>query len=223
MEEHIVRILDTDFVTHNVKYFRVERPEGYTFIPGQATDVSVNTPDLKDEKRPFTFTNTVSSDYLEFIIKRYPEHKGITDIIHQLNRDDELIIHEVFGDISFKGNGIFIAGGAGITPFISIFRDLSRRNELKGNKLLFANKSRKDIILENELRELLGINFINILSDERTPEYHFGFITEDLIKSYVDPTVTQFYVCGPPPMMESVLGQLEHMGIAKSRITIEPM
>jgi ferredoxin-NADP reductase len=43
---------------------------------------------------------------------------------------DQLIIRDVWGAITYKGKGVFIAGGAGITPFISIFRDLSARNEL---------------------------------------------------------------------------------------------
>ena len=47
MEEHIVRILSVDQVTHDVKRFRVEKPEGYSFIPGQATEVSINTPEFK--------------------------------------------------------------------------------------------------------------------------------------------------------------------------------
>lgn len=223
MEEHIVRILDTDTITHDVRYFRVEKPEGYSFIPGQATDVCVNTPDLKNEKRPFTFTSLTSSPYLEFMIKRYPEHKGVTDAIHQLNRNDELILHEVFGEIGFKGNGVFIAGGAGITPFISILRNQNTKGSLSGNLLIFANKTKEDIILENELKTLLGTGFINILSAEKTAEHEFGYISEDFLKAKITDFNSQFYLCGPPPMMDSVMPQLEHLGVSKSRLTIEPM
>jgi len=44
MEEHIVKILKTEQVTHDVRRFQVEKPAGYKFIPGQATEVSVNLP-----------------------------------------------------------------------------------------------------------------------------------------------------------------------------------
>lgn len=223
MEEHIVRILDTNYVTHDVKYFRVERPDGYIFIPGQATDVTVNTPALKEEKRPFTFTNLTSSPFLEFMIKRYPGHKGVTDAIHQLRMHDELILHEVFGEINYKGKGVFIAGGAGITPFISILRNLKTKGELDGNMLIFANKTRKDIILEKELKEFLGEAFINILSEEKTSEYHYGFINEDFLRATITSFDQKYYVCGPPPMIDSVMGQLAHLGVAKDSILIEPM
>ena len=135
-------------VTHDVKRFRVEKPEGYSFIPGQATEVSINTPELKDEKRPFTFTCLNREPYLEFTIKIYPSHNGITNELGKLNPGAELIIRDVWGAISYKGKGVFIAGGAGITPFISIFRDLRTKNEISGNTLIFANKTKADIILE---------------------------------------------------------------------------
>jgi ferredoxin-NADP reductase len=44
MEGHIVKILNIDKVTHNVKRFQVEKPAGYLFVPGQATEVSINIP-----------------------------------------------------------------------------------------------------------------------------------------------------------------------------------
>jgi hypothetical protein len=43
--------------------FKVQKPEGYTFVSGQATDVSINTPNQKT-KRPFTFTSLNDNDYL---------------------------------------------------------------------------------------------------------------------------------------------------------------
>lgn len=69
MKAYIVKVLKTDFVTHNVKQFKVEKPAGYTFIPGQATEISINTTMLEKELRPFTFTSLPNADYLEFIIR----------------------------------------------------------------------------------------------------------------------------------------------------------
>src|SRR5450759_1658988 len=97
MEEHIVKILNIDKVTHNVKRFQVEKPEGYTFNPGQATEVSINVPEFRNERRPFTFTCLNSARYLEFTIKIYPEHKGITNELGKLKPGSELIIRDVWG------------------------------------------------------------------------------------------------------------------------------
>ncbi len=203
--------------------FQVEKPMGYSFIPGQATEVSINVPDLKDEKRPFTFTSLNSADYLEFIIKIYSERNGITNKLGILKPGDELIIRDVWGDIAYKGKGVFIAGGAGITPFLSIIRDLQTRNMLVGNMLIFANKTKKDIILESELSCLLGGAFLSILSDENTEGYSYGFITEEFLRANIQPQYKNFYLCGPPPMMDTILGYFSNMGIKMNSIIMEKM
>jgi ferredoxin-NADP reductase len=135
MEPYIVRILSIQPVTHNVKRFRLEKPAGYTFHPGQATDLSINTDVLKAEKRPFTFTCLQEEDYLEFTIKIYESHHGVTDALGKLTAGDEVIISDSWGAIEYKGPGTFLAGGAGITPFIAIFRRLYKDNNIAGNHL----------------------------------------------------------------------------------------
>ena len=221
MEEHIVKIISIEQVTHDVKRFQVEKPAGYSFIPGQATEVSINTPVLQNEKRPFTFTSLNNEPYLEFTIKIYPSHKGITNELGKIKPGAELIIRDVWGAISYKGKGVFIAGGAGITPFISIFRDLRIKYEIPGNTLIFANKTKADIILEQELRTLLGNAFINILSDERVIGYQHGMINENFLKANIADFNRKFYVCGPPPMMDAVKKQLANLGVGENSITLE--
>jgi ferredoxin-NADP reductase len=223
MEEHVVKILGIEEVTHNVKSFKIEKPGGYSFIPGQATDVSINAPGLKDEKRPFTFTSLNSSGYLEFTIKIYTDHNGITNELGKLKPGAELIIRDVWGDISYKGEGVFIAGGAGITPFISILRELHYRKKIGSNLLVFANRTQEDIIHESELRWMLGDLFINILSDEISEGYEHGFITEEFLKTNIPALYNNYYLCGPPPMMDAVLKLLPGLGIAESSITMEKM
>jgi ferredoxin-NADP reductase len=221
MKQHIVKILSIKHITHDVIQLVTEKPEEYNFTPGQATEVSINKPDWKGKKNFFTFTCLPEDDFLQFSIKTYPAHKGVTNELLKLKIDDELILHEVFGSISYKGEGVFIAGGAGVTPFISIFRDLHAKNEIGNNKLIFANKTKSDIILEQEFTDLLGKNFINILSDEKVEGYANGQITKDFLKDYINATIKNVYVCGPPPMMEAVEKQLSNLHISKKTITVE--
>jgi len=221
MEEHIVKILRTEQVTHDVKRFQIKKPAGYSFVPGQATEVSVNTPAFRDEKRPFTFTCLTSAPYLEFTIKIYSHRNGVTKELGKLKPGDELIIRDVWGAINYKGNGVFIAGGAGVTPFISILRNLHAKNEVSGNKLLFANKTKADIILRDEFKAMLGKDFINILSDEKAKGFSYGFMNKEFLKANISDFNGKFYVCGPPPMIDSVLEQLGDLGVGKNLITIE--
>jgi ferredoxin-NADP reductase len=221
LEQHIVKVIAAEYITHDVKKIAVTKPDGYVFIPGQATEVAINKPDWQHEKRPFTFTSLNEWDHLEFVIKCYKERRGVTNEIAALKEGDELLIHDVWGAIHYQGEGTFIAGGAGITPFISIFRDLKSKNSLGGNALIFANKTQRDIILEDELQEMLGNRFINILSDEETRIYPHGRIDETFLKSHIGNFDRQFYVCGPPPMMDAILAQLKNLGVGMNAVTIE--
>jgi ferredoxin-NADP reductase len=217
----IVKIVSVENLTHDVLHIVVEKPEQLTFEPGQATDLSINKKGWEQELRSFTFTSLPDDELLEFTIKTYPSHDGVTKELLSLHQGDELIIHDVYGAITYKGEGVFIAGGAGVTPFIAILKHLEAKNEIGHNKLIFANKTKADIIQEDKFTELLGSNFINVLSDEKLANYEHGYISAELIKKYTGGNVNYFYICGPEPMMEAVEKHLSSLGIAKNVIVKE--
>lgn len=221
METHITRIISISPLTHDVLQIRIEKPGGYSFTPGQATEVAINKPGWNTENRPFTFTNLPSDDYLEFIIKTYPSRNGVTNELRKLVPGDELIIHDTWGAIHYKGPGLFIAGGAGITPFISIFRYLQAENKFQNNRLLFANKKKNDVILGADLEKYFGAELINILSGESITGYRSGFITKQLLEEFIPASCDNFYVCGPPPMMDSVMQSLKEIGVSEKSLIIE--
>jgi ferredoxin-NADP reductase len=218
---HVVKITSIERATHDVLRITTEKPSGYVFVSGQATDVCVNKPQWENEKRAFTFTSLPNDTHLEFTIKTYQARQGVTNQLLQLKKGDELILHEGFGDISYKGEGLFIAGGAGITPFIAILRSLNSQHKIGSNKLIFANKTKADIINEVELRKYLGANFINVLSDEKISGYEHGFVSERLIKTNSLGLEKYFYLCGPPPMMDAVEHQLMNLNIQPQNIIKE--
>lgn len=221
MDLHHVKIKSVRHINHDVLEIVTGKPGQFTYLPGQATEISINKEGWENEKRPFTFTSLPGNDYLEFNIKTYPARRGVSNELLKLQADDELILHDVFGDIRYKGEGIFIAGGAGITPFISILRDLQSKNETGNNRLIFANKTKADIIHEEEFKDQLGNNFINILSDEKAEGYAEGLISEDLISANIDGPGKYFYLCGPPPMMEAIERQLANLHIDEKFIVKE--
>jgi len=217
----LVRILSIIPVTHDVKSFRIEKPVGFRFVPGQATDVSINQPGMEEEKRPFTFTCLNADPYLEFTIKRYPDHHGVTDRLHQLSAGDELIIRDVWGAIEYKGPGYFIAGGAGITPFLSILRQLHKDNQLAGNTLYFSNKTSADIIYEQELAGMLGDRAVFVLTREDKPGYRHAYINEDFIRREIADLQAHFYLCGPDVMIQEISAILTKSGARPDAVVFE--
>ena len=221
MAQYIIKIKEVDHVTHDVLQFKTEKPENYDFTPGQATRVGINKEGWEKKKRPFTFTNLPDEDHLEFTIKIYPSHEGVTNQLLSLKAGDELIIGDAWGTINYKGEGVFIAGGAGVTPFISIFRYLYSKNELGNSKLIFANKTTADIIHKDEFQSMLGQNFINILSNDLSEGFEHGQINEEFLKAHGVNDHEYIYLCGPTPMMESIEEQLRNLNVKEDAIVKE--
>lgn len=221
MKKQHVKIKSIRNATHDVLQIVTEKPDQITFVPGQATEIFIDKKGWEKEGRPFTFTCLPNVDYLEFNIKTYPSHDGVTNELLDLKAGDHLILNDVFGAIAYKGEGTFIAGGAGVTPFISILRDLDAKKKLGKNKLIFANKTQSDILLEKEFKTMLGKNFINILSDEERQEYAHGQVSEDFIKENCLSLDSYFYLCGPPPMMEALEKQLANLKVDIDHIVKE--
>jgi hypothetical protein len=219
--EKTVKIKEVKPVTHDVKQFIVEKPDGYKFTPGHATEVSINTEKWKNEKRPFTFTSLNEDDYLEFTIKIYPDHDGVTEQLGKLKSGDELIVRDTWGAIEYKGPGYIIAGGAGITPYIAMLRELKKKNKLDGIKLFYSNKSDKDIILKEELDTMLGKSATYVITDQKDTNFTNAYIDEDFLKKHIENFDEKFYVCGPPKMTEEIGDILEKLGADPDAVTLD--
>lgn len=217
-----VKILSITSDTPDVRRYRVEKPDGYEFTPGQATDVAIDKDGWRDEERPFTFTSLPDSDTLEFTIKSYPDHDGVTEQLSELSAGDSLIIQDPWGTIEYKGPGVFIAGGAGVTPFLAILRSLAKTGDLAGNSLIFGNKTESDIIARADLEAMLGNQeLLHVLSDEDKQGLIHGLVDKELLSSRISNFDQQFYVCGPPQMMDSVTSALKELGADPDTLTFE--
>lgn len=216
-----VNILDTVPVTHNVRHYRLERPKGYNFSPGQATEVSIDREGWQDKKRPFTFTCLPDAKNLEFTIKSYFDHTGVTNELWSLGAGDKLILRDVWGTIQYRGPGTFIAGGAGVTPFIAILRHLNATGKIAGNRLIVSNQTEKDIILREEFEAMEGLEVIWTVTDDARSKLLQERIDADFLRRHVRKFDQNFYLCGPDAMVKDLRGFLEDLGADVSNVTWE--
>lgn len=221
------RVLHREQLAKNVHLYVVEKPEGFTFRPGQATELAIDEPEWREQKRPFTFTSLPDNPELEFIIKSYPtedypKHDGMTE---HLGRDIEVGDRVVFGDawgaIEYQGPGVFIAGGAGITPFISILRQLEQDKQLDGNRLFFSNRTASDVFLQGELVRCLGNQVVCTLTDQPHSDYEFGRVDREWLEQRVKNFDQPFYLCGPPKMVKELKETLIDLGAKSESIVHE--
>jgi NAD(P)H-flavin reductase len=226
-EGHIAETRDE---THDVKTFVIEVTNQIDFIPGQYCMVSLpGNKAFRKEWRPFTFVNIPKNEYVELMVKRMG---AFTTAMHNMHPGDKLLLKGPFGeqlnfDESIKDDVVFVAGGSGITPFISAIRFAASRNMPNRIILLYSNKTVDDIIDREEL-EVLGkrenITVIHSLT-KKIPEHWKGIrgrVNKDVILTHVDdPKEKLWYVCGPPPMVQSLKGVLGDIGVPEERLRIE--
>ncbi|MBY6200184.1 flavodoxin reductase [Maritalea mobilis] len=207
-------------LTHDTRHYVFSRPPEYDFTPGQATDVALDRDGWREEQRPFTFTGAPEANVLTFTIKSYADHDGVTKRLWELQPGDRIVIEEPWGAIHDAGPGTFIAGGAGITPFLGILGDRARSGTLKDCRLIFSNKTEADIILKpywDTLKDL-DVDYLLSAPEDGSPgQKPDGDTLDELIGDWDQ----RFYVCGPPPMEEAVVDHLKKRGVSSDRIIQE--
>jgi len=219
--EFRVTLLLSEFVTHDVRRLIVSRPDDFGCEPGQGVELAIDTPQWRNEGRPFTPTSLQEDRVLEFTIKAYPEHRGVTQALHALRPGAGLLMSQPFGTIRYRGPGIFIAGGAGVTPFLAILRRLAADGQLQGHGMIFSNRTPADVICEKELRHALGDRLVLTCSRSGTPGCAAGRIDRDFLAGHIDDFGQHFYVCGPPGFMEVVQGALQALGAKPETLVFE--
>lgn len=216
-----VTLLMSEFVTHDVRRFIVSKPDGFSFVPGQGVELAIDNDQWRAQGRPFTPTSLTDDRVLEFVIKRYPAHDSVTEALHTLPAGSRLLMSEPFGTISYQGIGVFIAAGAGVTPFIAIVRDLARRDRLAGHALILSNKTPDDVICEKEFRRCFDNRCTLVCTRTGSATCEYGRVNGDYLQAVLDDFGGHFYVCGPPGFVENVNAALQSLGVAPEALVYE--
>jgi predicted ferric reductase len=203
---------------------------------GQWLSLRVLRNDGWSEPHPFTISCAPEDVILRLTIKRAG---AFTSAIPDLRPGTPVRCDGPVGvfcrGIDQKVNIVMIAGGVGITPFLSVLRHFRNMRAKKQVKLFWTNKTVDDAFAADELQEMtkeLDLFVVHTLSREKDVEklfqggflqvhYVSGYVTRDLLQTQVDLSNASFYVCGPPKMQEFVLGELEACGVSPDSVEKE--
>ncbi len=121
-------------------------------------------------------------------------------------------------------NIVALAGGSGITPFLSMAQAIAEGTEDFDLTILFGSRTREQILFRKELEWIAlkcnKVHVVHVLSDEEAEGFEHGFITADLIKKYAKEPYSVF-VCGPEAMYKFLKGELDKLGLPKKNIRCE--
>lgn len=219
---HTVTIKKITQVTHSVRSYSLQRPQGYRFEAGQATEMALDEDGWRDEKRPFTFAGLADDEDIEFVIKSYDDHDGVTKRIGLLKEGDTLLMDDPWETIPYSGPGVFIAGGAGITPFLALLRKLEGEDRLKDHTLIFSNSTEQDIILREQLEAMTskGLKLVLTVTDSNAPGLLHERLDRAFFEKHLTDYATNFYLCGPDKMTADISTALVALGADEKKVAI---
>lgn len=207
-------------------------PEGHKslhFEPGQFGWITLDTSPFSIREHPFSFSSSsMERERVEITIK---ELGDFTSGIGGMSPGSRAYIDGPYGtftiDRHFPPGYVFIAGGIGITPVISILRTMSDRRDSKPILLFYGSKTWEETTFREELGHLtkqLNLNIIHILEEAPVDwQGERGFLTPEMMARHLpkDRAVFEFFVCGPLPMQKAVKEALKILGLPLDRVQSE--
>ena len=226
--ETVAEVAAIEPVTHDLRrlVLRLAGGEGFRFFPGQYVDITIPG---TAESRSFSMANTSARDgQLEFVIKVYPDGRFSHFLDGQLAPGDQLSLSGPYGMFTLReGDGelVFVGGGAGMAPILSLLRSMAERGIGRRAVFYYGARSRRDLCFEPELRALEAslpdFRYVPALS-EPAPEDGWdgetGLITDVVKRLAAGAGGAHAYVCGPPPMVEAAIPVLAALGIEEKHI-----
>ncbi|MBI4164089.1 MAG: oxidoreductase [Candidatus Aenigmarchaeota archaeon] len=221
--------------TPDTKTIRLKLEKPMDFAPGQFVMLGLDL-DIDGEKKLVKRAYSIASsptkkDYLELTFNIYPKGQ-LSPHLYALKEGDNLYVEGPFGKFNFKEDNsrraIFIGAGAGLTPLMSMIRYCADKKLPAKSTLIYSVKKPENIIYYKELLEIekskkLDLN-ITITRPEGTNwKGRTGRIDSNMITELLSPILEQsnFYLCGPPEMVEGTVKILEELCVGKDRINRE--
>lgn len=234
MKKNAWQVLENRPEAPDVRTLRIAPRRGdiFSYKPGQFALLTVIHPRLVKESHPFTIASSPSrTESISFSIKASGD---FTSQLDQVQAGDEVRIDAPYGIFSFilhpeEQELVFIAGGIGITPLLSMLRYLQDTDPQRKATLLWGVRTQADLICVEEINNFTNamphFSWVPVLSDEPDWQGEKGFFDQEKIKRLAltgrDLATTGFYVCGPRVMMNLVAGELEMQGVPKAHIHFE--
>lgn len=241
-KEFILPLIKKEQVAQDADAFYFDRSKiDLDFLPGQYVKMTLDIPHPDERGNTHSFSiasSPLQKDFIRIITKI--GRSTFKQTLVNLPPSQQVKFLGPKGTFVFQeedlGPHVFLAGGIGITPFLSMVPYAVKKN-LSKEILLFASFSKtEDVIGYDELRSIESSNIKIVYTITQPQESQpkadrtlakkwngeTGRISEELIKKYVqDITKPLFYIVGPPPMVEAMVGVVQSMNVLEDRILKE--
>jgi propane monooxygenase reductase component len=211
------RVEAVEELTHDIRALRLSVEPEFEFKPGQYVDIDIPG---GEGHRSFSMANTAPGE-LEFMIKLYPGGRFSGLLADgSIKPGDELSVTGPYGVFTLRPSSprrlLFIGGGAGMAPIVSLLRSLDENGSDREATYYYGARTESDLFHLDELASL-PCQFVPALSEDGWSG-ETGLITDVVDRLEGDITEVDAYVCGPPPMVEAAIALLERRGVPEAHI-----
>lgn len=209
---------------------KAEGHDGLKFSPGQFAWLVLRASPFRAKEHPFSFSGSAAeNDTLRFTIK---ELGDFTRTIGGLKVGERAYVDGPYGVFTSDRHAaapgfVFVAGGVGIAPIMSMLRTLADRGDSRPLQLIYGNRRWETVIFREEIEALadrLNLQIVHVLEEAPVgwtgPK---GMLTEPVLRSAISEgaRASVFFICGPKPMSEAVQRSLRRLGVPLHRIHCE--
>ncbi|GAB6108328.1 ferredoxin reductase family protein [Fusibacter bizertensis] len=207
--------------------------EPFHYVPGQFGFFSVQSQGFKMEEHPFTISSSPTNrTHIAITVKALGD---FTQKIKDVKTGDAVMVDGPYGKFSYldfkhEQSTVFVAGGVGITPVLSMIHYMKHIDAQRHVLLIWAVKKKEDLIQYAELEEVRSLmpNFtlIPVVSNDDTWTGERGRLNYHRMKSWLSSPhfqnqSTGYFVCGPENLLQTTLESLKQIGISKNQIHYE--
>jgi predicted ferric reductase len=233
LRKNAYRVIENSPEAANIRTLRFApiASELFKYQPGQFVFVTILQGGIEAEAHPFSISSSpTNADYFSITVKALGD---FTSRLDQVKIGSKVLVEGPYGIFSHLNHPeenelVFLAGGIGITPLLSMLRHLHATNPQRAVTLLWGTQKQSDLIAWQEIsqmqQEMPNFRPIPILSNDDNWEGEKGFLNRERLKKYIgegDLNNRRVFLCGPALMMDLCLGGLKSIGYKRSQIHYE--
>jgi ferredoxin-NADP reductase len=231
---HTLNLEERQLVAEGTMAFLFERPEGFSFEAGQFLQMTlVDPPETDPEGDSRTFSIASAPHQRHLMIATRMRDTAFKRVLGAAAIGSAVTVKPAEGSFTLATAGpgpvVLLAGGIGITPFLSMVRDACHQQRPGDLCLFYSNKSLADAPFYHELQETIRVypQFrLVVTMTEDPPDGVWmgerGFVDEAMLRRHIpDLSEAVYYVAGPPAMVEAMQATLNGLGITPDRIRAE--
>lgn len=230
MKAFTVTLKDRKKIADKTYLFSFSKPEGFLYKPGQYISLELIKPKETDSEGAMREFSLTSAPYEKTLsIATRIRSTTFKRLVESLPIGEKLTLSGPFGNMTLHSDiyipAVFLTGGIGVTPFISMIKHVTQINSKQKIYLFLANRNLSDAVFLNELQSITTgnkqITFIPTMTKETNSAWkgERGYVTNQMIKKYIPDILSPFYyIAGKPRLVWYLRETLEKLGIPDKKI-----